>query len=136
MSDFKVNIGGVEYALSFEMSAWRAAERKLKQALWPILGTPIWLEATRLEVNALVLFIGLQKAKPDITVEWIDNTMTWEEADKANAVATEAIDAFFLRRVGRTLTSILSPDANQSVPSGTTDTSIVSTGTTASILAA
>jgi hypothetical protein len=89
-----VTLGGADYPLRFELRDWRAAERALKLDLWPPCLTPAWKERGTFDTNALWLFIGLQSAKPEVTLEWIDEVQDFGSIPALDA----AVKDFFRAR--------------------------------------
>jgi hypothetical protein len=103
-----VEIGGQLLALRFQIGDFLRAERKWKAqlteqekadgygALFP-LTTRVFLESSSLWQITLILFVGLQHAKPDVTIEWIEDAMpiSFEDRAKLGNVVDAAVKDFF-----------------------------------------
>lgn len=93
---FTVDLEGRTIPLRFELFDWAEAERILKIPLLPFGETEFW-EQPGLHQNAVLLFVGMRHALPELTIERIRETVTWENHRAIAETLQGALAAFFQR---------------------------------------
>jgi hypothetical protein len=91
-----VTLEGVAYPLRFELFDWATAEKNLKVPLLPFGAQKFWSEPGMYQ-NAVLLFVGLHRSIPDLTLEWLTDRVTWENYVEVSNILQAALSDFFLR---------------------------------------
>lgn len=91
-----IELEGRVLPLRFELFDWARAEQDLGLKLLPFGETEFWQNAG-LAQNAALLYVGIKRAWPEITLDKIYDLVTWENHGAIAEVLQVALTDFFRR---------------------------------------